>query len=52
MAIAIWMLYQQISWSVFAGIASLVVLFPLQGFIAGIYMKVSGKIKIYHIYHD
>ncbi|KAF9207493.1 hypothetical protein BGZ49_000308 [Haplosporangium sp. Z 27] len=42
-AIAIWMLYQQISWSVFVGLATIVALTPIQGIIASVFMKTKSK---------
>ncbi|KAF9110657.1 hypothetical protein BGX27_006050 [Mortierella sp. AM989] len=42
-AIAIWMLYKQISWSVFVGLATMVALGPAQGFIAKIFMKTKAQ---------
>ncbi|KAG0203496.1 hypothetical protein BGX28_004249 [Mortierella sp. GBA30] len=43
MAIAIWMLYQQISWSVFAGLATIIILTPVQGLIAKFFMKAKSQ---------
>ncbi|KAF9968871.1 hypothetical protein BGZ70_000015 [Mortierella alpina] len=43
LAIAIWMLYQQISWSVFVGLGTIVILTPLQGIIAKFFMKASTR---------
>ncbi|KAG0364270.1 ABC transporter type 1, transmembrane domain-containing protein [Gamsiella multidivaricata] len=39
MAIAIWMLYQQISWSVFAGLGAIFLIAPLNGIIARVFLK-------------
>ncbi|KAG0372632.1 Multidrug resistance-associated protein 1, partial [Mortierella sp. AD032] len=41
-AIAIWMLYRQISWSVFVGLGTIVVLLPVQGIIAKFFMKAKS----------
>ncbi|KAF9959717.1 hypothetical protein BGZ72_008964 [Mortierella alpina] len=41
--IAVWMLYLQISWSVFAGLATIVVLTPVQGIIAKFFMKAKAQ---------
>ncbi|KAF9358095.1 hypothetical protein BGX26_002516 [Mortierella sp. AD094] len=46
LAIALWLLYNQIGWSVFAGFASIILMMPVQGFIASFFMKAkSGKLK-------
>ncbi|KAF9200129.1 hypothetical protein BGZ49_009666 [Haplosporangium sp. Z 27] len=46
LAIALWLLYNQIGWSVFAGFASIILVMPIQGFFASFYMKAkSGKLK-------
>ncbi|KAF9173760.1 hypothetical protein BGX20_002163 [Mortierella sp. AD010] len=42
-AIAIWMLYQQIGWSVFVGIGAMVALGPIQGLIAKTFMKAKAR---------
>ncbi|KAG0261148.1 Multidrug resistance-associated protein 1 [Mortierella polycephala] len=39
MAISIWMLYQQLSWSVFVGVAAIVVITPIQGVVGKYFMK-------------
>ncbi|KAG0094983.1 hypothetical protein BGZ93_006497, partial [Podila epicladia] len=39
LGIAIWLLYNQIGWSVFAAIATIVLLMPVQGFIAKFFTK-------------
>lgn len=39
LAIAIWLLYQQIGWAVFVGIATIVLLMPVQAFIAKFFTK-------------
>ncbi|KAI1315140.1 hypothetical protein EDD11_001245 [Mortierella claussenii] len=43
MAIAIWMLYQQISWSVFVGLGTVLALTPVQGLIAKFFMKAKAR---------
>ncbi|KAF8937351.1 multidrug resistance-associated protein 3 [Dissophora ornata] len=43
MAIAIWMLYEQISWSVFIGLAAILALAPVNGFIASFFMKAKAQ---------
>ncbi|ORZ28328.1 multi drug resistance-associated protein MRP [Lobosporangium transversale] len=43
LAIAIWMLYLQISWSVFVGLATVLALTPIQGMIAKFYMKAKER---------
>ncbi|KAF9107851.1 Multidrug resistance-associated protein 1 [Mortierella sp. GBA35] len=42
-AIAIWMLYRQISWSVFVGLGTIAVLLPIQGIIAKFFMKAKSQ---------
>ncbi|KAG9326974.1 hypothetical protein KVV02_001924 [Mortierella alpina] len=41
--IAIWMLYQQISWSVFVGLGTIIILTPVQGIIAKFFMKAKAQ---------
>ncbi|KAF9112068.1 hypothetical protein BGX27_004016 [Mortierella sp. AM989] len=46
LAIALWLLYRQIGWSVFAGFASIIFMMPIQGLIASFFMKAkSNKLK-------
>ncbi|KAF9434303.1 Multidrug resistance-associated protein 1 [Entomortierella beljakovae] len=46
LAIALWLLYNQIGWSVFAGFGSIIAMMPIQGFIASLFMKAkAGKLK-------
>ncbi|KAI1311964.1 hypothetical protein EDD11_003220 [Mortierella claussenii] len=46
LAIALWLLYQQIGWSVFVGFASIIAMLPVQGFIAKFFTAAkSGKLK-------
>jgi ABC-type bacteriocin/lantibiotic exporter with double-glycine peptidase domain len=40
-AIVIWMLYRQISWSVFVGLGTIVVMLPLQVMVAKVFTKVG-----------
>ncbi|KAG0238515.1 Multidrug resistance-associated protein 1 [Actinomortierella wolfii] len=42
-AIAIWMLYQQIGWSVFLGLATIIAVIPIQGFMAKYYQKAKTE---------
>ncbi|KAF9125108.1 Canalicular multispecific organic anion transporter 2 [Mortierella sp. GBA39] len=42
-AIAIWMLYRQISWSVFVGLGTIVVMLPLQVMVAKVFMKAKSQ---------
>jgi hypothetical protein len=39
-ALAMWMLYEQIGWSVFVGLATIIVLTPLNMFIGSFFMTV------------
>ncbi|KAG0344609.1 hypothetical protein BG004_004331 [Podila humilis] len=39
LAIAVWLLYNQIGWSVFVGIATIVLMMPIQGFVAKFFTK-------------
>ncbi|KAF9438519.1 hypothetical protein BGZ76_007193 [Entomortierella beljakovae] len=46
LAIALWLLYNKIGWSVFAGFASIIFMMPIQGFIASFFMKAkASKLK-------
>ncbi|KAF9933077.1 hypothetical protein FBU30_006578 [Linnemannia zychae] len=42
-AIAIWLLYRQISWSVFVGLGTIFLLLPVQGIIAKFFMKAKSQ---------
>ncbi|KAG0305090.1 Multidrug resistance-associated protein 1 [Dissophora globulifera] len=41
--IAVWLLYEQISWSVFVGLGTIVALGPINGFIAKFFMKAKSE---------
>ncbi|KAF9984832.1 hypothetical protein BGZ65_012496 [Modicella reniformis] len=46
LAIALWLLYQQIGWSVFVGLATILIMMPVQGFVARVFTKAkSGKLE-------
>ncbi|KAF8938141.1 multidrug resistance-associated protein 3 [Dissophora ornata] len=46
MAIALWLLYQQIGWSVFVGLGTIIIMIPVQGVIARVYTKAkSAKLE-------
>ncbi|KAG0044177.1 hypothetical protein BGZ83_010575 [Gryganskiella cystojenkinii] len=42
LAIGLWMLYKQIGWSVFVGLATIIALIPIQGIIAKFFMKAKA----------
>jgi len=42
LAIGLWMLYMQIGWSVFVGLATIIALIPIQGIIAKYFMKAKA----------
>ncbi|KAG0232674.1 Canalicular multispecific organic anion transporter 2 [Actinomortierella wolfii] len=43
LAVALWLLYQQIGWSVFAGLATIFVMMPFQAMIAKFYQKAKTQ---------
>ncbi|KAF9935782.1 hypothetical protein BGZ67_002988 [Mortierella alpina] len=43
LAIALWLLYQQIGWSVFVGLATILVMMPVQGIIAKFFTKAKSQ---------
>ncbi|KAG9327767.1 hypothetical protein KVV02_000213 [Mortierella alpina] len=43
LAIALWLLYQQIGWSVFVGLATILVMIPVQGIIAKFFTKAKSQ---------
>ncbi|KAG0353636.1 hypothetical protein BGZ54_002156, partial [Gamsiella multidivaricata] len=46
LAIALWLLYQQIGWSVFVGLATIVIFMPIQGFAGRLFTKAkAGKLE-------
>ncbi|KAF9909398.1 hypothetical protein BX616_011195 [Lobosporangium transversale] len=46
LAIALWLLYRQIGWSVFVGFGSIIAMIPVQGLVAKVFTAAkSGKLK-------
>ncbi|KAI8345227.1 ABC transporter type 1, transmembrane domain-containing protein [Mortierella sp. GBAus27b] len=46
LAIALWLLYQQIGWSVFVGLGTILIMMPVQGVVARVFTKAkAGKLE-------
>ncbi|KAG0197883.1 Multidrug resistance-associated protein 1 [Mortierella sp. GBA30] len=43
LAIALWLLYQQIGWSVFIGLATILLMMPVQGLVARLFTKAKSQ---------